>query len=135
MRTTSVTSASPAWAVGDKQLALIKGRTIMFLTGRGAGGWKIFTCKLFFFKRLLLQTIFNGPSLSYLGYMYFPSPRLLHLVPQRHQPKYYLRRPSTFNVPINVPICSTNLFRQSFLPSSMTGAEYESYDMLMMFNL
>ena len=63
----------------------------------------------------MLQTIFNSASLSYLRYMYIPSHkllRLLHLVAQRHQPKYYLRRPSTFNV----PIFSTNRIRQSFLP-------------------
>ena len=87
----------------------------MFLNGGGGGRVGKFSHANISFKRLLLQTIFNGASLSYLRYMYILSHkllRLLHLVPQRHQPKYYLRRPSAFNV----PICSTNRFRQSFLP-------------------
>ena len=108
MRTTSVASTSPAWALGETQLALRDG-PLCFC--RGGGGVENFYMQTFFLNGSLLQTVFNGPSLSYLMYMYIPSHRLLHLVPQIHEHK---KITSGGQVPLMflfvVPIVSDNPF-------------------------
>ena len=109
MRTTSVASTSPAWALRETQLALRDG-PLCFLKG-GGGGLENFYMQTFFLNGSLLQTIFNGPSLSYLMYMYIPSHRLLHLVPKIHEHK---KITSGGQVPLMflfvVPIVSDNPF-------------------------
>ena len=94
-----------------RDAACSKGRTIVFLKGGGEGGLENFYMQTFFLNGSLLQTIFNGPSLSYLMYMYIPSHRLLHLVPQIHEHK---KITSGGQVPLMflfvVPIVSGNPF-------------------------